>query len=189
MQVPVQIDFQGVDASDAVREHVNERLADLECKYGRITAAHVAIKGPGAHHRTGGHYLVRIHLTLPEGRHVDIDRTPDADERHGQLLFAIDDAFNRARRRLQDNVRRMQGAVKVHEGMPIGTVVRLDPSGDYGFLAAGDGGLIYFHRNALVNARMDDLAVGTRVTFAESMGDEGPQASTVRTMGKHQLRV
>jgi cold shock CspA family protein/ribosome-associated translation inhibitor RaiA len=189
MQVPVQIDFKGIDASDAIRQHVHDRLADLETRFGRITAAHVALKGPGGHHRKGGNYLVRIHLTLPEGRQVDVDRTPDADERHSELLFAIDDAFNRARRQLQDKARRMQGAVKAHEGAPIATVARLDPSGDYGFLTTGDGDVVYFHRNALVNARMRDLSVGTRVTFAESPGDEGPQASTVRLLGKHQLRT
>ena len=189
MQVPAQIDFQGMDASDAVRAHIHDRLADLESRFGKITAAHIALKGPGGHHRKGGNYLVRIHLSLPEGRHVDVDRTPDADERHSELLFAIDDAFNRARRQLQDKVRRMQGATKAHEGAPVATVVRLDPSGDYGFLAAGDGEEIYFHRNALVNARMHDLSVGTRVTFAESLGDKGPQASTIRLIGKHKLRT
>lgn len=188
MQVPVQIDFQGIDASEAVRQHIHDRVAELETRFGRITTAHVAIKGPGGHHQKGGNYLVRIHLALPEGRRVDVDRTPHADERHSEILFAVDDAFNRARRQLQDKVRRMQGAVKVHEGVPIATVARLAPSGDYGFLATGDGE-IYFHRNALVNARMRDLSVGTRVTFAESQGDEGPQASTVRLVGKHRLRV
>ena len=118
-----------------------------------------------------------------------MDRTPDADERHSQPLFAIDDAFNRARRQLQDKVRRLQGAVKLHEGAPIATVTRVDPSGEFGFLEAGDGKEIYFHHNALVNARMNDLAVGTRVTFAESNGDKGPQASTVRLLGKHNLRL
>ena len=189
MQVPVQISFQDIDASDVVRKHVQDRLADLERRFGRVTAAHITLKGPGGHHRKGGNYLVRIHLALPEGRQVDVDHTPDADERHSELLFAIDDAFNRARRQLQDKVRRMQHVVKTHEGMPIARVARLDPSGEYGFLAADDGTEIYFHRNALLNARMGDLSVGTRVTFAESMGEEGPQAITVRLMGKHQLRI
>jgi cold shock CspA family protein len=33
------------------------------------------------------------------------------------------------------------------------------------------------------------LAVGSRVTFAEEMGERGPQASTVKLLGKHRLRV
>jgi cold shock CspA family protein len=33
------------------------------------------------------------------------------------------------------------------------------------------------------------LAVGTHVAFAEEMGEKGPQASTVKLLGKHRLRV
>ncbi|MGZ3249369.1 MAG: HPF/RaiA family ribosome-associated protein [Croceibacterium sp.] len=189
MEVPVQIDFQGTQVSEALRAHVQERIDDLERRFGGIIAGRVAIKAPSHHHRNGGNFEVRIHLTLPEGRQVDVDRTPDADERHSQPVFAIDDAFNRARRQLQDKVRRLQGAVKSHDGAPIATVTRLDPSGEFGFLEASDGEEIYFHHNALVNAHMNDLAVGTRVTFAEASGDKGPQASTVRLLGKHSLRI
>lgn len=189
MEVPVQIDFQGTEVSDALRAHVQERMDELEQRFGRIIAGRVAIKAPGHRHRTGGNFAVRVHLTLPNGRHVDVDRTPDADERHSEPLFAVDDAFNRARRQLQDEVRRMQGAVKVHDGPPVATIARLDPSGEFGFLKVQDGDEIYFHHNALVNARMNDLRVGTRVTFAEAIGDKGPQASTVRLLGKHKLRL
>jgi phage shock protein A len=38
----------------------------------------------------------------------------DADQRHADVNFAINDAFKRARR-LQDQVRRLQGHVKTHE--------------------------------------------------------------------------
>jgi len=31
--------------------------------------------------------------------------------------------------------------------------------------------------------------VGTHVTFAEEMGEKGPQASTVKLPGKHRLRI
>ncbi len=189
MEVPLQIDFQGATVSETLRAHVQERIDDLERRFGRIVAGRVAIKAPSHHHRNGGNFAVRIHLTLPEGRQVDVDRTPDADERHSQPLFAIDDAFNRARRQLQDKVRRLQGAVKFHEGAPIATVTRIDPSGEFGFLEAGDGEEIYFHHNAVVNARMNDLPVGTRVTYSECNGDKGPQASTVRPLGKHNLRL
>ena len=33
------------------------------------------------------------------------------------------------------------------------------------------------------------LAVGTHVTFAEEMGEKGPQASTVKLLGKRGLRL
>lgn len=109
MQTPVQIDFQGLDADLHARENIERHVAQLEQRFGRITACRVVLKGPSEHHRTGASYEVNIRLALPGGRDVDVSRTPDADERHGDLSFAINDAFKRARRHLQDEVRRMAG--------------------------------------------------------------------------------
>ena len=83
----------------------------------------------------------------------------------------------------------MQGQVKHHEGSPIGAVVRLDPSGEFGFIKTSDGGKLYFHRNGVLDGAFSRLAVGTRVTFTEEVGEKGPQASTVKLLGKHSLRA
>ena len=112
MQTPVQIDFQGMQASAQARGSIDEHVAELERRYGRVTACRVVVKGPGGHHRTGGLYEVHIRLALPDGREVNVARTPPVDERHADLSFAINDAFKHARRRLQDHVRSLQGLVK-----------------------------------------------------------------------------
>ena len=189
MQTPVKIDFQGMDARPDIQAAIAKHVTQLEDRYGRVTACRVVLKGPGGHHRTGGLYEVNIHLTLPNGREINVDHTAQADERHSDLTFAIDDAFKRARRQLQDQVRSLQGQVKHHEDQPIGTVVRLDPSGEFGFLVSGDSREIYFHRNSMLDGGFPRLIVGSRVTFAEEMGDKGPQASTVKLLGKHKLRA
>lgn len=188
METPVQIDFQGIEASRMARESIEKHVAELEQRFGRVTACRVVLKGPGGHHQTGGLYEVNIRLALPDGREVDVSRTPKADERHSDLAFAINDAFKRARRRLQDAVRRMQGQVKQHEGQPTATVARIDQSGEFGFLEAADGHEVYFHRNSVLNGDIDKLTVGSRVTFAEEAGEKGPQASTVKLLGKHGMR-
>jgi cold shock CspA family protein/ribosome-associated translation inhibitor RaiA len=188
MQTPVEIDFQGMAGTAATRDAIERHVAELEERCGRVTACRVVVKGPGGHHRTGGLYEVNIRLALPDGREVNIARTAQADERHGDLTFAVNDAFKRARRRLQDHVRRLQAQVKHHEGLPIGTVVRLDASGAFGFLESSDGREIYFHRNSVLDG-FSRLSVGTRVSFAEEMGEKGPQASTVKLLGKHGLRA
>ena len=187
MQIPAEIDFQGLDASPSIESSVSEHIAELERRYGRVTACRVVIKGPGDRHRTGGLYEVNIHLVLPEGREVSVTRTPSQDERHAQLIFAIDDAFKRARRQLQDHVRKLQGQIKQHEAVASGTVVRIDKSGTFGVLETGDGREVYFHRNNVWDDAFDRIAPGTRVTFSEEMGQKGPQASTVRILGKHGL--
>jgi cold shock CspA family protein len=83
----------------------------------------------------------------------------------------------------------VQGQVKHHEGPPIGKVVQLDPLGEFGLLETSDGQEIYFHRNSVLDGDYANLAVGSRVTYAEEMGEKGPQASTVRLMRKHSLRT
>jgi len=188
METPVHVDFQGLSPSERVRESVIKHITNLESRFGRITACRVVVKAPGDHHRQGGLYEINIHLSLPQGREVEIGRTPKADARHADLDFAVNDAFKRARRRLQDQVRRMRGDTKVHNGEPTGIVTRLEAIDGFGFLETADGREIYFHKNSVLNDAFSSLVPGTPVSFCEEVGDKGPQASTVKLLGKHNLR-
>jgi cold shock CspA family protein/ribosome-associated translation inhibitor RaiA len=188
LQTPLQIDFQGMDATPSIQARITKHVTELEQRYSRVTACRVVLKAPGRHHRTGL-YEVNIHLALPEGREVNVGRTAQADERHSDLNFALNDAFKRARRQLQDHVRRLQRQVKHHEGQPIGTVALLDPGGEFGFIESGDGREIYFHRNSVLDGGFSRLNVGSTVTYVEETGEKGPQASTVKLLGKHRLRA
>ena len=189
MQTPLKLEFQGVIGTPQIQDAIEKHVAELEQRWDRITACRVLVKGPGERHRKGGLYEVHVRLALPDGREVNVGRTPPADSRHTDLTFAIDDAFKHARRQLQDRVRRAQGQVKRHEGSSTATVVRIDPSGEFGFLETGDGQEVYFHRNSVVEDGRFRLKIGSRVTFAEEAGEKGPQATTVRLLGKHGLRT
>jgi len=194
MQTPLEIDFQGLQANEQLRACVTRNVSMLEERFGRITACRVVIKGPSERHRKGGAFDVSIRLTLPQGREVDIGRSegrPEITETDNRLLdpvIALNDAFKRARRRLQDQARRMQGHVKVHEAPPIATVARFDDAAGFGFLETPDGREVYFHKNSILDDGARAVAPGTRVTFFEEMGDKGPQASTVKVLGKHAMR-
>jgi cold shock CspA family protein/ribosome-associated translation inhibitor RaiA len=189
MQTPPEIVFEGLPATPQIKDAIDAHLAELERRWGRITACRVVVKGPGQRHRKGGLYEVHIRLALPDGREVNVARTPPADERHSDLTFAVDDAFKHARRQLQDQVRRAQNQIKHHQGPPIATVVRIDPSGEFGFLKTNDGQEVYFHRNSVFGHGASRLRVGSRVTFVEESGEKGPQATTVKLLGKHGLRA
>lgn len=189
MQTFPEIDFEGIGATPQIRAAIARHLAELEERCGRITGCRVAVKAPSARHRSGGLYEVHIRLLLPEGREVNVSRTPTADARHADVSFAIDDAFKHARRQLQDEVRRTQGQIKQHQEPQIGTIVRLDPSCEFGFLESGEGQEIYFHRNSVLDDGFARLRVGSRVTYAEEMGDKGAQASAVRLVGKRDLKT
>jgi len=189
MQTPPQIEFQGMKATADIEDAIEKHVAQLESRSGRLTACRVILKGPGAHHRKGGLYEVHIRLALPDGREVNINHTAPEDERRSDLAYALNNAFKRARRQLQDEVRRMQGQVKDHQVQPIGRVVRLDSSGEFGFLETGNGQELYFHRNSVLDDGFSRLRVGSRVSYTEEAGEKGAQASTVRRLGKHQLRI
>ncbi|PAY08395.1 DNA-binding protein [Bradyrhizobium sp. UFLA03-84] len=188
MQTPTQVEFENLTPTQALQASIDQHISELEDKYGRATAGRIVVRGPGDRHKTGGQYQVSIRLALPEGREVNVGRTPKKDERYADLTFAVDDAFKRARRQLQDQVRLMRGQTKFHEGEPVGTVVQIDPSGEFGFLEGADRQEIYFNCNSVLEGR-SNIAVGSRVSYVEERGEKGPQASTVRVLSKHSLRA
>jgi cold shock CspA family protein len=189
MQTPAKIEFQGMAGTPELEAAIAAHVAQLEQRWNRITACRVVLKGPSQHHQAGGLYEIHIHLALPDGREVNVRRTAPADDRRTDLTFALNNAFKRARRQLQDQRRRTEGQIKRHERQPSGTVARLDPSGEFGFLEASDGQEIYFHRNSVLDDAFSRLAVGERVSFVEEAGEKGTQATSVKPLGKHKLRA
>ena len=80
--------------------------------------------------------------------------------------------------------RRRRGQKKNHEPAPAARVAKLFPTEDYGFLETRDGRELYFHKNSVLNHGFERLEIGAEVSFTEELGDKGPQASTVRPVGR-----
>ena len=118
MQTAVQIVYHGEAVSDHTRTIVAAHVAALEERFGRITSCRISVRAPSDRHRTGGQYEIGIHLALPGKHDVNVDHKATADERFADIAFAINDAFKRARRQLQDQVSRMRGEVKTHGAPP-----------------------------------------------------------------------
>ena len=115
-------------------------------------------------------------------KHLEL-KTP-----HKNLRMAINDAFKAAGRRLQDYARRQRGDVKSHEALPVARVSKILRDEGCGFLTTDDGRGIYFHKESVLNRAFPHLKAGTTVTFVEEQGEKGPQASTVRIVGKRGIR-
>ena len=158
----------------------------LERFFDRITSARVVVGRPQHRHHKGDTYSVRIHLRS-RGENIVVSRDPGATGRHEDAHVTIRDAFDAAGRQLQDFVRRRQGHVKSHEAPPHGTIAALHPQRNHGFIASADGREIYFHRNSVEGGKFDELKVEQEVRFAEAVGDKGPQATSVRPIGKHHV--
>jgi cold shock CspA family protein len=162
--------------SEAATAEIRAKAADLETYYDSIISCRVVVEGPVRHHHTGP-FTVRIDLSVP-GAELVVDRHADKD-----LYVAIRDAFDAARRRLEDYARRQRGTVKVHEEATRGRVTKLFPEAGYGFLETPEGREIYFHRHSVLHPGFDRLEIGMEVRFAEEEGEKGPQASSVAIVG------
>ncbi|MDP2373368.1 HPF/RaiA family ribosome-associated protein [Reyranella sp.] len=112
METPLRISFQGSDASEALRQMITEHVDTLEQLHGRLTACHVVIKVPDKHHRTSGLFSANIHMTLPGGIDINVDHTPQDDDRFSSPQFAVNDAFRRAKRLIKERVHKQRGEVK-----------------------------------------------------------------------------
>lgn len=187
MQTPLQLTFENIGHSDPVEARIREEAVKLEQFYDRITSMRVVVGRPQHRHHKGDVYQIRIHITLPGAADIAITREPAATGAHEDVYVTIRDAFMAARRQLQDQARRRQGQVKQHETPPHGRIASLHPDRDHGFITASDGREIYFHRNSVKGAQLEDLHLGQEVRFSEAVGENGPQATLVRLMGKHHL--
>jgi ribosomal subunit interface protein len=184
MEVPLELAFRNMEHSDAIEELVREKAAHLDKLFDRLTSCRVTVEAPHKHHRKGNQYHVQIFLGVPQGQLV-VSRDPGDVYAHEDLRVAIRDAFQAAERQLKEHAEKMRGDVKAHVPPLQGTITRLFPDQDYGFIATTDGREIFFHRNAVVDYDFDDLEKGQPVELAVWTGDSeiGPHASTVRPIG------
>jgi len=186
MQIPLQITFRHLDHSDAIETAIKEKAQKLELFADDITSCRVVVEAPHQHHHKGRIYTVTVGMTLP-GEEIVASRHPDKHHAHEDVYVAIRDAFNSAKRQLEDYVRKRRGKIKHHETPPHGTIKQLVPDENYGIITSDDGQEVYFHRNSVLEADFANLAVGMPVHFTEEQGEEGLQASTVHVEGKHHV--
>jgi ribosomal subunit interface protein len=182
VQIPLEISFRNVTPSPGLEADIREKAAKLEEFYDRITSARVVVETPHRRHRQGKLFHVRLDLRVP-GREIVVSREPAGHHAYEDVYVAIRDAFDAAKRQLEDYVREVRGSVKTHEPLPQGRIAGLHPEEDYGFIATPDGREVYFHRHSVVDADFDRLRVGDEVRFVEEAGEQGPQASTVHRTG------
>lgn len=185
MHIPLQVSFRHMEHSEPIEALIREKVARLEEFWpDHLMGCRVVVEPVGKHHEHGNLYEVRIDLTVP-GEEIVVTREPSQHTEYRDVHIAIRDAFDSARRQLEDYVRRRRGSVKSLETAPRARVSKLFPAEGYGFLETPDGREIYFHRNSVLHEGYDHLAIGAEVAFVEEAGEKGPQASTVKPVGRH----
>jgi len=186
MQIPLQITFRHMESSAAAEDRIRSEAARLDKFYNHIISCRVVVEAPHVHHHKGNLYHIGIDLKVP-GKELIAGRGHGRDHAHEDIYVAIRDAFNEMQRQLEDHLRRQHGDVKEHEPPPHGYVSLLVPDEDFGKIKTPDGREIYFHRHSVLGNNFNALKIGSEVRFDEEQGDEGPQASTVKLIGKHHI--
>lgn len=184
MQLPLQVSFRHMEHSEEIEKLVRAKAAKLDEFSDHIMRCRVVVEPKGKHHLHGNLYEVHIDLTVP-GEEIAVTHEPTQHTEYRDVHMALRDAFDSAGRLLEDYVRRKRHDVKTLETTPHAKVCKLVPEEDYGFLKTPDGREIYFHKNSVLHDGFDRLEIGTEVAFVEEAGNKGPQASTVRTVGRH----
>ncbi|MBL9214976.1 MAG: ribosome-associated translation inhibitor RaiA [Opitutaceae bacterium] len=119
----IQIGFRNMEPSPAVSARIQDEFEKLGRYAGRMVSCRATIIAPHRHHRHGRHYQVHLDIRIP-GRDIVVQHEPSArqvlrregatkltrqaevDAPHRDPYVAIRDAFDAARRRLEDGVRR-----------------------------------------------------------------------------------
>jgi ribosomal subunit interface protein len=111
--MPVRIHLLDMPRSEAVEEKIQARADRLARFSDEIQKCEVWLESPHGHHRKGCLYGIRIRLTVP-GEEIMIELQPETDD----VYVAIRDAFDAARRKLEDYERRRRGQLKAHPRAP-----------------------------------------------------------------------
>lgn len=179
MNYPIQVVFRNMERSDKIEQLIHEKAQKLERVFDRIGKLRVTVEIPHKHHKSGNKYQVSIDLSVPE-KEIVVSRDTNGHSTTPENVYKVTkEAFEAAKRQLEDYARKRRGEVKTPAAtMPSAKISQIFE--DYGFLETFDGREVYFHSNSVVNNKFEKLAVGTEVSYVERMGDEGPQASTVK---------
>jgi len=132
---PVDIAFRNLSSIDWVEADIRKRAAKLASYCPDIQSCRVLVEVPHRHHRHGNRFHIRIDVTVP-GEEVAVSHAPDlhgVQQDRGEMAtekgkepdaarkdrrLVIREAFDIARRRLQDYAQRRRHAVKAHVSHP-----------------------------------------------------------------------
>lgn len=106
MQIPLQITVRDMAHSPALDEHLRAKARKLEQFFSPIVSCHVLAEALHKHQHHGRHYTVRLDIGLP-GKTLVVNHDHDED-----IYIAVREAFNAARRQLEDYAQIRRGEMR-----------------------------------------------------------------------------
>jgi putative sigma-54 modulation protein len=101
MQQPLTMTFRHMDHSGALEDRARKLGSRLQRFSERIIRCHMTLEGPDHLRGIGASYVVKIDLTVP-GAQIHADSLHVDGAGHQDIYLALRDAFNNAKRQLQD---------------------------------------------------------------------------------------
>jgi len=108
MQNRLQITVRGMEHSDVLDQHIRDRAEKLDRIYSKLMGCRVVAELQDRHKHQGKHFAVRVDLTAP-GKEIVVNRQHAED-----VYVALRDAFDAAKRQLEDYADIQRGEVKSH---------------------------------------------------------------------------
>jgi ribosome-associated translation inhibitor RaiA len=109
MSFPTTVQFCGIEASQALRSMIDERAQRLGRFASDIHSCRVVMTADRHPHHHGDVYRITIQLAVRDGEIV-VGDSHAHDPCHQDPYVAVADAFDAARRRVEDHVRRRRSA-------------------------------------------------------------------------------
>jgi len=186
MDTPLEIAFHNTEPSQYLEDRIRERVDRMHRRFSRINSCRVVVEVPHRSQANAQAFHVRIESRVP-GKELVVSRDPGRHKAHFDPYVMVRDAFDAMERQLEQHSQEVRGDVKSRSAPMQGRVLRTFR--EHGFIATTDGREIYFHRNAVVDARFENLEEGTPVELCLVHGESpaGPQATTVRPISPLKL--
>lgn len=108
MRIPLQITIRDIEHSEALETRIRDKAIQLEEFFDHIISCRVVVEVPHKHHQ-GRQFSVRIDIGVP-GNEIVVNRDHAED-----VYVALRDAFDAAKRQLEDYARKLHGDVKTHQ--------------------------------------------------------------------------
>lgn len=97
-----------LEIEEVTRERIRDKAGKLTRFFDRITSCKVTLDQPHRKRHTGNPFMVTVEVTAPGADLIA------HGEHHQDLNIAIREAFDAAKRQLEDYSRKLRGEVKTH---------------------------------------------------------------------------
>ena len=126
MRIPMEITFRHMEPSPALEERIRAKAEKLDHFYQHVMACHVVVEAPHEHRHQGNLFHVRIDLTVPGGELLVSRGHHHQSHAHEDVYVALRDAFDTARRQLEEYSRQQRGDIKAHS-LPQASGANVEP--------------------------------------------------------------